>query len=294
MLCDRNASYSCLSGLAPEGDEDELVPRRSASYSKFRHTGDLIYESQNLDVPVVVVASEVEPWSKSGGLAIVAGAYGYEFAMRGHRTMVVAPMYEDYEGATWLADKDIFFFGGNHRVKFYYQKKVHDAKSGAATDYVFVHLDCFRRAGGFYHDTNGEYGDNLFRFGLFAMAALEAPLCLNIGGSTYGDKVLFMANDWQAGLLPVYLAHKFRPHGTYASARCIFVVGSLDRLRTSMSMLLPFFQHVLASRKALNDRASLTLEVHNMGYQGTYPWSEDFLSNLCLPESVWSSASVVS
>ncbi|CAE8596915.1 unnamed protein product [Polarella glacialis] len=157
-------------------------------------------------------------------------------------------MYEDYEGATWLADKDIFFFGGNHRVKFYYQKKVHDAKSGAATDYVFVHLDCFRRAGGFYHDTNGEYGDNLFRFGLFAMAALEAPLCLNIGGSTYGDKVLFMANDWQAGLLPVYLAHKFRPHGTYASARCIFVV-------------------------------------HNMGYQGTYPWSEDFLSNLCLPES---------
>jgi len=112
-------------------------------------------------------------------------------------------------------------------------------------------LDCFRRAGGFYHDKNGEYGDNLFRFGLFALAALEAPLCCTIGGSTYGDRCLFLANDWQAGLVPTYMVHKFRPHGTFTSARCIFVV-------------------------------------HNMGYQGAYPWTGSELQNLCLPDKAHS------
>lgn len=223
------------------------MPRRGASYSKLRHTEGLEYESKNLDVPVVVVASEVEPWSKSGGLAIVAGAYGYEFAMRGHRTMVIAPMYDDYPGVTWVGDKDVSFFGGTHRIKYFHMRKVHSKTSDVATDYVFVHLDCFRRAGGLYHNEHGEYGDNLFRFGLFAMAALEAPLCCNIGGSTYGDKVLFLANDWQAGLVPIFLAHKFRRHGTYVNARSIFVV-------------------------------------HNMGYQGVYPWKGTELQDLGLPD----------
>lgn len=240
-LFDRNASYSCLSGVLEE-------ERRSGSYLRFRHVSQE-YESKNLDVPVVIVASEVEPWSKSGGLAIVAGAYGYEFAMRGHkRTMVVSPMYDDYENVNWVADKDLTFWGSTHRIKYFLMRKVHDKGTGAATDYIFVNHTCFRRAGGLYHDANGEYGDNLFRFGLFALAALEAPLCCNIEGSCYGDRCLFLANDWQAGLVPVYMVHKFRRHGTYCASRCVFVV-------------------------------------HNMGYQGAYPWDGAQLSNLCLPDN---------
>lgn len=239
-LFDRNASYSCLMPI------DEPKPRRGGSYSKFRHELDLEYECKNLDVPVVVVASEVEPYSKSGGLAIVSGAYGFEFAMRGHRTMVVSPMYDDYKGATWIADKDIHLFGETHTIKFYHLRVTHDEVTKTGTDFIFVQHKSFRRAGGIYHDKHGEYGDNLFRFALFSLASLEAPLCCNINGSTYGDRVLFIANDWQAGLVPVYLAHKFRRYGTYVSARCIFVV-------------------------------------HNMGYQGAYPWKEKMLTDLAFP-----------
>lgn len=253
MLHDRNASYSCLSQLAPLEEStgqtpEQDLPRRSSSYSKLRHVAGLDYQSKNLDVPIVVVASEVEPFSKSGGLAIVGGAYGYEFAMGGHRTMVVSPMYDDYPGAVWLADKEVAFFGARHKIQYFHLRKVHDAANNLATDYVFVHLECFRRPGGLYHDKNGEYTDNLFRFGLFSLAALEAPLCCTIEGSTYGEKVMFIANDWQAGLVPVMLAHKFRPNGTYNTARSIFVI-------------------------------------HNMGYQGVYPWKGDELRNLDLPES---------
>jgi starch synthase len=195
---------------------------------------------------VVIVSSEVEPWSKSGGLAIVAGAYGYEFAMRGHKTMVVSPMYDDYPNVSWVADKDMQFWDGTQRIKFYHTRKVHDEATGAATDFVFVSHSSFRRPGGLYNDKNGEYGDNLFRFSLFALASLEAPLCCNIDGSTYGDRCLFLANDWQAGLVPVFMVHKFRRNGTYKDARCIFVV-------------------------------------HNMGYQGAYPWDDSHLGRMSLP-----------
>jgi len=242
---DRKSSYSLL-GEA-EGEKLQRPIGRSASYSKFRHLVEG-HDCKSLDVPVVVVSSEVDPWSKSGGLGIIAGAYGYEFAMKGHRTMVISPMYDDYSGVSWLADKDITVFGQAHTIKYFHMNKVHDETQGFATDYIFIQHSCFRRMGGLYHDKNGEYGDNLFRFALFSLAALEAPLCCHLNGSAYGDRVLFLANDWQSGLLPIYLSHKFRRHGTYVSARCIFVV-------------------------------------HNMGYQGVYPWDRDHLGDLGLPEA---------
>jgi starch synthase len=85
------------------------------------------------------------------------------------------------------------------------------------------------RQGGLYNGDDGrEYGDNLFRFTLLSLAALEAPLILNIGGrGTYGDKVLFLANDWQAGLVPLYLTYKYRRNGCYQQARAIYVVHNL-------------------------------------------------------------------
>lgn len=43
-----------------------------------------------------------------------------------------------------------------------------------------------------------------FRFTLLCYAACEAPLVLPLGGVTYGEKCLFLVNDWHAGLVPVY------------------------------------------------------------------------------------------
>lgn len=46
-----------------------------------------------------------------------------------------------------------------------------------------------------------------FRFTLLCHAACEAPLVLPLGGFTYGEKCLFLANDWHASLVPLYV-HK--------------------------------------------------------------------------------------
>lgn len=49
-----------------------------------------------------------------------------------------------------------------------------------------------------------------FRFTLLCHAACEAPLVLPLGGFTYGKKCVFLANDWHAGLVPVYVINLLR------------------------------------------------------------------------------------
>merc|ERR1719326_2873926 len=94
---------------------------------------------------------------------------------------------------------------------------------------IFIEGPGIERSGGLYSDEGGnEYGDNLYRFSLLNLAAMEAPLILNFPGKgTYGDKVIFLANDWQAGLVPMYLNYKYRRNGTYTQSRCIYVIHNL-------------------------------------------------------------------
>ena len=62
---------------------------------------------------------------------------------------------------------------------------------------------------------------------LMCLAALEAPLNLPLNGSLYGEEVIFVANDWHAALVPVYLASKYRPHGVYTKARSVLAIHNL-------------------------------------------------------------------
>jgi hypothetical protein len=47
-------------------------------------------------------------------------------------------------------------------------------------DYVFIEHMCYQREGTPYGDASGPFADNLFRFALLSLGALEAPLNLPI------------------------------------------------------------------------------------------------------------------
>lgn len=90
-----------------------------------------------------------------------------------------------------------------------------------------------------------------WRFALLCLAALEAPLQLPLSGSLYGTDITFIANDWQAALVSVYLAGKFRPYGTYKEARSIIAIHNLRH----QACLCPILQQadfhaVMSARKA--------------------------------------------
>ncbi len=63
-----------------------------------------------------------------------------------------------------------------------------------------------------------------------AAAAAEAAVTVQPAGppaAKYGEDVVFVANDWHASLLPVYLAAKYRPYGVYRNARSILAIHNL-------------------------------------------------------------------
>ncbi len=92
---------------------------------------------------------------------------------------------------------------------------------------VFVDHASYQRVGGLYADAFGVYGDNQFRYALLCLAGLEAPLHLSLAGRPYGQDCVFIANDWHASLVPVYLVAKYRPAGVYADARSILAIHNL-------------------------------------------------------------------
>ncbi|CAI0452455.1 unnamed protein product [Linum tenue] len=176
---------------------------------------------------IVFVTSEAAPYSKTGGLGDVCGSLPIALAARGHRVMVVSPRYlHSPEDDTFAAALDadcrikIACFGGEQEVAFFHEYR-------DLVDWVFVDHPSYHRPGNPYGDINGAFGDNQFRFALLCYAACEAPLVLPLGGFTYGQKCLFMVNDWHAGLVPVLLAAKYRPYGVYKDARCILVIHNL-------------------------------------------------------------------
>nr|XP_043633783.1 soluble starch synthase 1, chloroplastic/amyloplastic [Erigeron canadensis] len=178
---------------------------------------------------IVLVTSEASPYSKTGD---VCGSLPIALAARGHRVMVVSPRYTLLSSADDDSNKfaattthldcptKVYCSGGVHEIDFF-----HEYREGV--DWVFVDHPCYHRPGNPYGDHSGAFGDNQFRFTLLCHAACEAPLVLPLGGFTYGDKCLFLANDWQAGLVPVLLAAKYRPHGVYKDARSIVVIHNI-------------------------------------------------------------------
>ncbi|KAK4480486.1 hypothetical protein RD792_013560, partial [Penstemon davidsonii] len=203
--------------IVPNGEDEISEDIESRDKASIRTTHNVVF-----------VTAEAAPYSKTGGLGDVCGSLPIALAARGHRVMVVSPRYSDgspldkkLANAVEIENRiKIFCFGGVHEVGFFHEYR-------AGVDWVFVDHPSYHRPGTPYGDTFGAFGDNQFRFTLLCHAACEAPLVLPLGGFTYGEKCLFLANDWHAGLVPVLLAAKYRPHGVFKDARSIIVIHNL-------------------------------------------------------------------
>jgi len=238
----RTDSYSALNENVLTGDKAGKVtssdlPIVSEDKLKVKSDPDVVIpekgqlpEGERLNI--VIVSSEISPYSKSGGLADVADKLGVAMSRIGHRVMTVAPMYKNYPGVEPTGVKRTFgLWDCGHTVEYCHEYEETGPEKGV--DHIFVKHPCFERKG-MYGEGGMDYGDNLFRFALFAWAALEAPLVVPCGGVPYGEDVVFLANDWQAGFVPLILTSHYRRYKVYSKARCVF-------------------------------------DIHNMGYQGPFP-----------------------
>jgi glycogen synthase len=136
----------------------------------------------------------------------------------------------NYEGAVGTEVRKKFTLYGNaHDVHYTHLWRPTDPTGEDATkgvDHVFVQNHNFERAG-MYGDPGGfDYFDNLFRFALLSWAGLEAPLLLPTV-APYGERVVFVANDWQTGLVPLILTSHYRRWKVFGPARCLFVIHNM-------------------------------------------------------------------
>jgi starch synthase len=164
---------------------------------------------------LLLAASEVVTFAKTGGLADVAGSLPRALARRGHECAVILPLYSCVRsGRIPLQRTDLQFtvpIGPRKVMGTIWRAQLPDS---AVPVYLIEQAAYFERDNpaqgrGLYQlnlptGQKGDYPDNCERFVFFARAVLEAIRLLN-----YWPEVLHL-NDWQTGLAPVYLKEEYQ------------------------------------------------------------------------------------
>jgi starch synthase len=195
----------------------------------------------------LLAASEVVGFAKTGGLADVAGALPPALARRGLDCAVILPLYHAAQAAHPPPEPTKHIFQVPIRGRSVSGRLWRSHLPGSDVPVWLVEQnDYFDRddpnfGRGLYQFTQADgkrdYADNCERFVFFCRAVLEAIRLLD-----FQPDVLH-ANDWQTGLIPVYL-------------REMYCRTNDDKLR------------------ALYERIGTLFTIHNIAYQGVF-WHLD-------------------
>ncbi|MFZ5471588.1 MAG: glycogen synthase GlgA [Myxococcota bacterium] len=167
---------------------------------------------------LLFLASEVAPFSKTGGLADVCAALPAALAARGHQVTVVTPLYGS------VKEPSLRPVGEPFTLRFPFGPvtgSLQKTRVGKNHEVLFIdQRDYFGGREGLYGEGEREYGDNHRRFAFFAMAALNAAQQLELS-----PQILHL-NDWQTGLAAVALRTGFSG-SPLLSAKSVFTIHNL-------------------------------------------------------------------
>lgn len=165
---------------------------------------------------IAIAASEAFPFSKTGGLADVAGALWKEFSLKGHDTILITPLYKQTAG----------YFGKNlppASASFNLRLGSADIKcdihlySSSGLKVIFISNKNLFLRDDLYGTDAGDYIDNGYRFSFFCRAALEALSVLEFSPD------VIHCNDWQTGIVPLLL--KTRYHDMEVFKKCLSLMS---------------------------------------------------------------------
>jgi starch synthase len=164
---------------------------------------------------ILFVASEVSPYSKTGGLADVAGSLPAALAARGHVVKIVTPRYGGVAPARHGLERvpgRIEVPGGSCAMW---------VRPGSPETW-FVEHDLFygfRR--GLYGEGGLDYPDNARRFAFLSRVALALP-----GALGWKPQVVHL-NDWQTALAAWFLRGEHGQDPWLAGTRSVFTIHNL-------------------------------------------------------------------
>jgi len=171
---------------------------------------------------ILLVASEASPFAKTGGLGDVTGALPRALRALGHDVRIFMPHHRGVElHATEIRTvvPRLAVPLGDRVVEGALQET--DGPGGVPV-YLLAQDQYFDREG-LYGTADGDYWDNCERFVFFCRGALESLIAL---GSTWRPQLLHV-NDWQTGLVPVYLKTLYRDHPVLGSVGSLLTIHNL-------------------------------------------------------------------
>ena len=159
---------------------------------------------------IAIVASEVAPFSKTGGLGDVTGALPAALAAEGAETVTVSPLYRSVRahapGATRL------------RIRVPVGSAVIEAPVHRMGTFYFLEHDPYFDRDALYGTPLGDYSDNVSRFIFLCRGALELLRLL-------GAPDVLQLNDWQTGLVPIYVKTLYAR--SFTKTKTVFTVHNL-------------------------------------------------------------------
>ena len=141
---------------------------------------------------IVMIASEAQPFSKTGGLADVATALPKALGRLGHDVTLITPRYRGIADGPIVDSLAIEVAG--HR----FTANLIEARIGPGARVLLVDCPELYDRSGIYYDAHGDYPDNAARFAFLSAAAID-------WASQKDDPFdIVHAHDWQGGLAPIY------------------------------------------------------------------------------------------
>jgi starch synthase len=164
---------------------------------------------------ILMVASEVAPFAKTGGLADVLGALPPALAGLGEEVGVVTPRYRASAiGEVERVADNLRIVVGPHVFTVWIDQLIHQG-----VQYFFVNCPPLYDRPGIYGEAWG-YADNHIRYALMNHAALAVARYLF-------RTDIFHTHDWQCGLLPLFLRENFRGDPTFFGTKCLHTIHNL-------------------------------------------------------------------
>ncbi len=168
---------------------------------------------------ILIACSEAVPYAKTGGLADVTGALVRQFRRKKHKASLMLPLYASVRRNFSLQNtgKTIRVPMGN----FALDGTIYSTGKGNTPEAYFIECNQLFDRPELYGTASGEYGDNAVRFIFFCRAVLEACIALDI------QPDIIHCNDWQTGLIPLYLKSLYRRHGQFSRTATLFTIHNL-------------------------------------------------------------------
>lgn len=147
---------------------------------------------------VLLVASEIEPYIKTGGLADVTSALPRAIKTKGADVISIMPLYgkvnkEKYALKKVMSGSCVHM--GNCEEWF----SVFHTDKPYGNDVYFIEFNKYFDRLGIYDDGTGEFADNAYRYAFFCLAAMQTAKDLKFKAD------IIHCNDWQTALIPYYL-----------------------------------------------------------------------------------------